>query len=282
MFTLLKTKEQKEKEVIEQIHKEFDTAEDRLLKEARKILNNYNASYELKAQRLKKLGFVNSELVKLAEQKEIEYNESNENAMRISKYKREFPTLKFLTVQELNRICNEYNLIYAPIGLYLEDVPEKNLKDIENCPYLPSELKPDLDLEIVLYSNYNGNKKFHKMFPNGVIYDYMIPVDWKHMVRSSTRRSLTENFIREVYGIDNISISDCDVTDNYKKGLFIAAPKSHFKIDKDSNVVNNQLVKRRKFFVPEPKDPIVFRYCLGGIQVITKWGKVATDPIFKK
>ena len=57
-----------------------------------------------------------------------------------------------------------------------------------------------------------------------------------------------------------------------RTGLFIAAPKSHFNLD--------GLKKTSKFsfnLVTIQKDPIVFRYCRGGIQVITKWGLEAGD-----
>lgn len=56
-----------------------------------------------------------------------------------------------------------------------------------------------------------------------------------------------------------------------KSGLFIAAPKSDFNLE--------GLSKKGKgyFNVFEIKDPIVFRYVRGGIQVITKWGLEADD-----
>ena len=52
-------------------------------------------------------------------------------------------------------------------------------------------------------------------------------------------------------------------------GFFIAAPKSHFNL--------KSVIKKGKFSflsirVTEVKDPIVFRYCRGGIQILSKWG----------
>jgi hypothetical protein len=66
-----------------------------------------------------------------------------------------------------------------------------------------------------------------------------------------------------------------------KKGLFIAAPKSHFNLE--------GLNKKSKFgffnvTVTEVKDPVVFEYCKNDIvRIVTKWGteddKAYLDPI---
>ena len=55
--------------------------------------------------------------------------------------------------------------------------------------------------------------------------------------------------------------------------MFITAPKSHFDL-KDLKS------KGLGFFditITEVKDPIVFRYVKGGIQVLSKWGLEASD-----
>ena len=63
-------------------------------------------------------------------------------------------------------------------------------------------------------------------------------------------------------------------TDRQK--LFIAAPEKDFNLD--------GLTKKGKrgFFktiiTQRVDDPIVFRYCRGGIQILSKWGLEANDP----
>jgi hypothetical protein len=61
-----------------------------------------------------------------------------------------------------------------------------------------------------------------------------------------------------------------------RTSLFIAAPKSHFNLD--------GLKKKNKFgffnfTIFEVKDPIVFRYCRGGVQVLSKWGDETNDKL---
>jgi len=65
MFQIFnKTKPKTEKEIIKEIHNSFDTAEDKLLKEAEDMLESLNITTETKleekAERLEKIGFINS------------------------------------------------------------------------------------------------------------------------------------------------------------------------------------------------------------------------------
>lgn len=67
---------------------------------------------------------------------------------------------------------------------------------------------------------------------------------------------------------------DATLIEEDRNGLFIAAPPSHFNL--------NGLSKQNKysfFRITETQvdDPIVFRYCRGGVQVISKWGLEAED-----
>ena len=60
-----------------------------------------------------------------------------------------------------------------------------------------------------------------------------------------------------------------------RDGLFIAAPKSHF----DLKGLKKKGLGFFNFTVTEVKDPIVFRYVKGGIQVLSKWGLEANDEM---
>ena len=141
-------------------------------------------------------------------------------------YKEAYPFLKFLTEEKLEEICEKYNLIYAPVQNYIEDVPQKNLKEIAAAQELKVADARDRDLKTI--------------------------------------RS----------GIDSFGLVETEET--VRAGLFIAAPESHFDL--------KGLTKKgvRGFFKTvirkETKDPIVFRYVKGGIQVLTKWGLEANDP----
>jgi len=117
-------------EIIKEIHNSFDIAEDKLLKEAEDMLESLNITTETKleekAERLEKIGFINSKhVVKNKEIKQkIQKNQESlvktkQFADLIRYYKREYPFQKFLTEKELNSICDKYSLIYAPINNYI-------------------------------------------------------------------------------------------------------------------------------------------------------------------
>lgn len=59
-----------------------------------------------------------------------------------------------------------------------------------------------------------------------------------------------------------------------KSGLFIAAPSDDFNLKGLSKKSKHGYFR---VFETKVKDPIVFRYVRGGIQVITKWGLEAND-----
>lgn len=139
MFNLFK------KFTVEQIHAEIDTAQERLIDSADKLLAELNipteSRLEAKANTLEKLGFVNSEPVKQAatikenrKKTETILVKTKQEAELLRYYKQTYPFQKFLTVAELERICEKYNLIYAPAKNYIKDIPEKNVFEMANIP----------------------------------------------------------------------------------------------------------------------------------------------------
>jgi hypothetical protein len=248
--------------VVEQIHHEIDTAEDRLLLQARAVIQSYKGND--KAERLERIGFVGTDTVKQYNEKKVTVTQTKEQAELIEYYKQAYPFQKFLTEAELDRICETYGLIYAPISAYKKDVPEKNLSEIEQAKPLDGEHLPK-DTRLLIRNNF-------KLFT---------PL-W---VRRALRKGIEirdgyysgwNRYCREYLKID-FDISDYETYDwsermVKKQGLFIAAPRSHF---------NLKGIKKTSLFsfhvVQEVKDPIVFRYCKGGIQVLSKWGAEASD-----
>ncbi len=283
MFNL---KRKSEQQIITEIHNEFDTAEDRLLEQADKLLAELNipteTSIEAKAEKLKILGFVNSEVVlqakSLTEQRDKQQKvlvSTKEQAERIRYYKQSYPFQKFLTEQELDRICEKYNLIYAPVSNYIKDVPEKNIKEIELATSLNINDAPPLKMVIkTISSYYSVNKK-----------------DVSEIVLSEEEAIRYSKITYDAAKWDFVNRLDCircglnELSSNYrimshvceeenKSGLFIAAPISHFN--------TKGLTKKGKFAflnikVTEVKDPIVFRYVRGGVQVLSKWGLEGED-----
>jgi len=250
-----------QKKTVEQIHREFDTAQERLLAEAISIIENNQVSTD-KGERLEKLGFTSTKEVKEYRTKKRALVVNTEQAELIKYYKQEYPFQKFLTVDELDRICKKYNLIYAPVGNYKENVPDKNLAEIETSKKLNKKDKAGNLIKVLgnrFRSGRSGYRKFLRDYPDG-------------LVDSELLRTRHYNIETALFTLYDFHVSKYRETK--RKGLFIAAPKSHFNLKGLKN-------KGLGFFnskVFEVKDPIVFRHCRGGIQVLSKWGLEANDP----
>lgn len=268
-------------ELVLEIHERIDSAQERLLVDANKILSemsvpDIDTTLSEKANKLSKLGFKSSKLL-------INYNEQAEEVRKTSEeikvieklsetithYSSRYPFLKFLTEDELSSICSDYNLVMGPVANYIKDVPVKNLDEIDNAQKLEYADKADNVRMVYLRKGTeeadegDASKKYIEMARNGVI-------DWTN---SSDR---INQVMKTQYGADGdvakYGNSDTNAYRLDRQGLFICAPKTHFN-DKDLKVVGNSMFK----FMEEPKDPIVFRYVKGGVQVLSKWGLEADD-----
>jgi hypothetical protein len=249
------------KTTIEQIHGEFDTAQELILEEAKRIISENKVENVDYIQKMKQLGFVNSDVVKKAEKKQKTVVENNEMAELVMYYKREYPFLKFLTEDKLDEICDKYNLIYAPVNRYKKSVPEKNLNEIQSAKRINHMDRVETyykvtDIKDASYSRIPTSIK--KKVCEGVHHE---KPDWMYLGRK--------------YGRSGDFMSATITTERIEKdGLFIAAPKSHFNL--------NGLKSHKKGFFKsiterQIPDPIVFRYVRGGIQVLSKWGDESND-----
>lgn len=251
-----------------QIHNEIDTAQDRLLSEARKIIES--APRNNKAERLEAIGFTASVAVKEHKRRKEVLVQSTEEANIIEYYKANYPFQKFLTERELERICNKYNLIHAPVARYIKDVPEKNLTEIEKAKTLRAVDAPTDIHQCVIkrYSHWTTGFGFMDIWS-----------EWyrktpKVLNRHFDNQFRLNDYIQETTG--NPFRYICESFKNItikRQGLFIAAPQSHF----DLKGLKNHKHGFFNFKAVEVKDPIVFRYCKGGIQVLSKWGIEAED-----
>lgn len=293
---MFKSKEAK----IAEIHLAFDSAQDRLLAEAKAILAQSGPSVEAllinQATRLSNLGFTNAKLVKEVEKKKVAADTSAKTkeltkaeAELIEYYKVTYPFIKFLTEAELDRICDKYNLVYAPVANYLGNVPEKNLRDIETAqPLHRNELKPapsdqpfaiirhndDSALDRVIVYNMkgiSGSSKIGKCLRSEVGLQVNLRANDANS-RSHLTKYLESRYPELKGHLDRWFTAE--MRSEKRTGLFIAAPRSEFDL--------TGLKKNKKGFFAftefKVEDPIVFRYCRGGIQVLTKWGIEANDP----
>lgn len=138
----------RQEKLIAEIHAEFDTAQDRLLKEAHEVLTSANLNVVSISDRLKQIGFKNTPTAKRGSVIKSDLVKSNDEAKVIEYFSATYPFLKFLTESELERICKKYNLIFAPVERYTQDVPEKNITDIETAQKLKREDYPTNDVSV--------------------------------------------------------------------------------------------------------------------------------------
>lgn len=278
----------KEQKLILAIHNDFDSAQDRLLQQARAFLNSAAlpqiSQSEMVAERLINLGFKNDSQVKEAEhlrKQRIEKTEqivkTQEEAELIEYYKREYPFLKFLTENELDKICKKYGLVYAPVGNYIKDVPEKNIKEIE----VAQAVKYGDGRKNMFYVKYevydwstSGGYRNEFVMPNEVkgIWQNPIVIESDRKIQTFT----VSDYLSKKYSPKKkIYIDTITVTETNRQGLFICAPESNF----DTAKLKKKGLGFFDFTVTEIKDPIVFRYVRGGIQVLSKWGLEASDEM---
>jgi hypothetical protein len=292
---MFKTK-QTEEELIAEMHNEFDTAPERLLEEALNIMNEaeghkVTTEEEIldKARRLYKLGFTNTEIVsKMQEIKERNKTQEDiiaaemERAKRIKYYNSTYPKCKFLTIDELNRICKKYGLVYAQVRHYTKTVPTENLEEIEaNDPELSFGDKPR-----VLHQIHWGLKSSSDTYPTNKVTTKEVkgwenPIMYEHDYEKSFTSWDVKSILDGMYTPEktiSLDANQCHVDVVDKSGLFIAAPKNHFNSKELSFDGSHGLfsLKRKKLI---KTDPVVFKFVKDGVLVITKWGLVGDDPL---
>lgn len=114
-----------------QIHEDFYGAEERLYVEAIGLSKSVLTSINDKSKRLQKLGFGKAQPVKDCEQKEAKRKISGHIIHTIEYFRTYYPQHKFITEEEVKKLCEKYGLLLGDTGNYIGDVPEKNLRDIE-------------------------------------------------------------------------------------------------------------------------------------------------------
>lgn len=286
---------------IQRIHDEFDSAQDNLLRQAEKVLSeielNKPDEIELIGDRLRVLGFTSTPKAlqsgkikeKRAKQQEI-LVKTEQEANLIRYYKQTYPFLKFLTESELNRICEKYDLVYAPVGAYKEEVPYKNLCEIERTQSLNSQDVRENILKLHYEAPYNkgGRKLMDAMghpdftFTQTQINEWLFKAvkydapQWTTNGQVNTWLfAVASQLFPEINASERLPYNYNKVEIINRDGLFICAPETHF--DKTGLTKKGKHGWINAITIPV-KDPIVFRYCKGGIQVLSKWGLEANDP----
>lgn len=117
----------------EKIHEDVYSAQELLLASARDILNRSLSFDQEKYDRLKsliELGFGNAKEVAEVRELEEKKKESDELHKQITYYQQEYPFNKFIDEESVKKICKKYGLLLARVSDYIDDIPDKNQKEI--------------------------------------------------------------------------------------------------------------------------------------------------------
>jgi len=281
---------------VEEIHAEFDSAEAKILENADMIIegithqvsetreevsNSFKDEHSLKvknkADKLRSLGFDNAGAVREVKTFEEDQRKmykriedlnkkmglSDTIAKSIRELKQHYPLDKFITIEELNRICTKYKLVHAPVTNYVKDVPEKNVLEMMNRKPLESRFKIPSQYKHTVKGKFWSDvpSSLRKQLRKGVVLDRPIR-DEKKLSQA------VGNGGDYLWGAEG----DLIIENTNKDGLHIAAPKSHFNLKGLKKVSKFGFASVTKEVI-KIEDPVVFEYCKNDIvRIVTKWG----------
>lgn len=250
--------------IIHQIHKEFNTASELALAEAKTILSTINVD---KANRLTSVGFIQAQ-----EARALTIVDQN-LARIIERYMIKYPNHKFITESQVEKICKKYHLVCGPIAAYTGFVPEVKLREIESFRINAEDRSPD---EVVIKAAWNtGAAGDFMVRSRGAAYIHnqlkmdRIPADHPACYWQDRGKRL---FSMSVNG-NTCYIEKYDVID--RQGLFICAPKKEMKVEglkKIGSLFSSLTTKHYP-------DPVVLQPVKGGFLIVASWGDEASDEI---
>lgn len=254
---------------VQEIHREFHTASDRLAKQANSTIEEAKTKDIDKVKRLEALGFKQANQV-IETKPLIEKAKLSEETIKlISTYSVKYPNNKFITEEQVKQICFKYNLVCGDVSRFKGFVPEKNLKDIENFKLN----REDIVISGVCWNSASNRTRFTISYNEYVKSIPILKGNKKHV-------DITENAGDERwYDSNELSkVIDREVPHKYfdrvcKEGLQICAPIKDMDI---SGLELRNGYKLEKKFVP---DPVVLQPVNGGYLIVTAWGDEVSDPL---
>lgn len=118
-------------EDVMEVHNEFMTAGDTMLKQAEEILSKKVKINPAKIERLKSFGFKSSKDNTAIEDDKKEKSHQQKLVEAICDYRIKFPNHKFIPQEKVKTICEKYGLVSGEAHQYKGFVPDKNLVEIE-------------------------------------------------------------------------------------------------------------------------------------------------------
>jgi hypothetical protein len=262
MITLFKKPKQDTKQIIEQIHLEFNTFGDN-------IMNNYTKSRSennLKFLMLEKNGFTKTEEYQILVNRMRDNDQQRDLYKAIENLSMKYPLHKFISTEQAEKICQKYNLVIGPTTIFKGFVPVKNLKDIEK---FRNHLKED---DKYTYTEVISGRRNQ--------FGWIENVEVLSSKKSYDEQEEKDRTDKKIYGyyasymqIQKNSFIRRDVSE-----LLIAAPIADMNTDDYDK--DGSWLKKKKIVYHYPDPVILFPMSYNGIKlyaVVTAWGDEASD-----
>jgi hypothetical protein len=151
---------------------------------------------------------------------------------RSAKYKE-----KFITEDEITRICQKYGLVFGPAERFIGVIPKENARAIISFKAF--------DEDVLMVSDRNRWRTKPKV---------------EYLKAQALQSHLVDG---EIYS------TICFLDDQFRDPTFsIVANKEYFNTD-------GMVIRKHKLEYGLPKDPIVFYPVIGGYLIVTAWGPEA-------
>ncbi len=257
------------KEVIEQIHKEFNTAGDLLLAQANEILNDHtNAEILNKGLKLQHLGFVSAQTTKESAELQVVREKNAGVAKAVREFKMLYPNNKFISAEDVQRICKKYNLFQGPVEAFKAHVPDKNMEEI--AQFSSKNNIFGYKFKSVQF-RYESDRRDHgkevAKFLQHYIFSNQSEYDAREVIGQNTSCSTTVP--RDAYGVSKLTICAPE-KDFTTKGL-------------NRNWLTRTIESATKITVSVAPDPVVLYPVayqgVSGYIIVTAWGDEANDPL---
>lgn len=233
-------------EVVKEIHQKVLTSGDDCLAEANKILATKGAEEIELFEKMKQRGFGNAKEIKEREAEIKKQAEARAKAKLISEYNIRYPHKKFISTEEMDAICKQYNLILGADQHYTGSIPTRSMKEIVDFKMHETD-------EIYYEGTWRAIENMKLDKTKGVI-------DWKeipkadYMQKTNNGTSLVQNNKRKHF------ISNKDY-------FMVAAPQGMFDIE--GMVIENGQLKK----VVEVDDPVCLKPVRFGYIIVAVWGE---------
>lgn len=261
-----------------QIHTDVFSAQEALLEETRRVLSQplpeikeFNEDEIGRLERLKEMGFSSTKQVKRLEELKIERDKKEQEAEEnrkiqewVKHYNLHYPQHKFIDNNTVNKICNKYGLVLARVSDYIDDIPEKNQKEIVDFRIKKKDARCIERISHRGLGSRGGGKtteRFSKIPYIDPAEDEREKIERLAMGSFRTTRTFCEEGAMKASEEDMIS----------GQSLQIIAPPN--KIDMTGKEVHGNKVYDKV----EIKDPIVLQPVAKGYLIITAWGFEAED-----